>query len=320
MSLKDVCLTLTNTRLSLDGGKPASVSMASSSHQVRTLLSHPARTPLDLRLFAQVELNALRAEHYSSVTSIVQPFTDDPYGVTRILTSAEHSLDVWLSEWQKIVTSESTMNIENPLLSLNLRIQHAWAILALHLRALTTCGIENIALMTPAQRSIALAAKTAAERHLQLLLTSMPSESEQSSKPYIANFRFASEFVWAKNTFCVFIVLRLGVLLGDPLSHLIQCLCDANQFLRELEKVGMGANISYMRILAQTVEKCEKAVKASMAAGSATQAEGRESKSASDFESFVPKEFMFAWDFPGLNLCYVPLDWQDLFLDFSSSV
>lgn len=166
--------------------------------------------------------------------------------------------------------------------------------------------------MTDSQRNIASAAKSAAEQHLHLLLTNIHMPGDAPSMSYVANLRYAMEFVWAKNAFCILIVLRLGILLGDPPNALMLRLSEAQTFLRELDKAGMGANISYMRILSQTVDKCERAVKASMR-------NDEVESSDTDFQSFVPKEFMFEWDFPGLNLCYIPFDWQDLFLDFGTT-
>lgn len=295
---------------SLDGGKPSSVSLQSPARRVRSLLSHPKRTTLDLRLFSQVELNALRSSAHHAIN-----IGDGDDATDSAVRSAILDLDLWLSEWEAIVLSDTALNSEHTVMCLNLRIQHTWAVLTLHLRALTASGIENIALMTDSQRDIAVAAKTAAERHLQLLLTSVNNTTSVSgsTRPYIANFRFAMEFVWAKNAFCVLIVLRLGILLGDPPNKLIARLSEVNDFLQELEKVGMGANISYTRILTKTAQKCEKAINASLQLGN-----GNESSESSetDFQSFIPKEFMFEWSFPGLHLCYIPLDWQDLFLDF----
>ncbi|KAK5133136.1 hypothetical protein LTR08_008160 [Meristemomyces frigidus] len=224
-------------------------------------------------------------------------------------------LDLWLLEWQGLVSTNAANPAERSLLDLNLRIQHAWAVLALHLRALTACGIENIAIMTVAQRSIALAAKAAAERHLTLLLAT--EDGSSGPGPYVANFRYAMEFVWAKNVFCVLIVLRLGILLEDPLLQLALRLQEAREFLRELANVGMGVNVSYTRILAQTVGKCERAVKVSLQ--EASERNFRDTSSDDDFQSFVPKEFVLEWDFQGLNLCYIPVDWQDLFFDFGAA-
>jgi hypothetical protein len=306
--------------LSIDGGKPPSISMLTSPRRVRSLLNHPQRTTLDLRLFAQVELNALRSTAHASIASNAGNahlgLSDDDTVKGAIL-----DLDLWLSEWQAVVLNHASISSEHNVMSLNLRIQHQWALLTLHLRALTASGIENIALMTDAQRNIALSAKRAAEKHLQLLLSDVSLDAspngintQTSHRPYVSNFMYAMEFVWAKNAFCVLIVLRLGILLGDSADHLIQRLAEAKEFLRELDKIGMGANVSYTRILAQTVQKCERAVNSSLQSGSE-----RSSAEPGDFQSFIPKEFMFEWDFPGLHLCYIPLDWQDLFLDFGAT-
>ena len=306
--------------LSIDGGKPPSVSLQSSPRRVRSLLNHPQRTALDIRLFAQVELNALRATAHASIATnsgdVNFNLSDDDTVRGAIL-----DLDLWLSEWQSIVLNDASLGSERIVMSLNLRIQHAWALLTLHLRALTASGIENIALMTDNQRSIALSAKEAAEQHLRLLLTDIsPNTNSEAmgilapNRPYVANFRFAMEFVWAKNAFCVLIVLRLGILLGDSPDRLLNRLAEAKEFLHELEKIGMGTNVSYTRILAQTLKKCEKAVNSSLQSGSE-----RSSAEPGDFQTFIPKEFMFEWDFPGLHLCYIPLDWQDLFLDFGAA-
>lgn len=306
--------------LSLDGGKPPSMSLQSSPRRVRALLAHPYRTPLDLRLFAQVELNALRISAHESITMSANSVAAD-HAINSSTKGGMLDLDLWLSEWQGIVSSDTIIGAEYSITDLNLRIQHAWATLTLHLRALTASGIENIALMTDSERHIALAAKAAAERHLQLLLTKVNQERSLGrtplqipDRPYVANFRYAMAFVWAKNVFCVLIVLRLGILLGDPPDHLMARLTEANEFLHELEKVGMGANLSYTRILAKTVQKCEAAVNASLQYGNSS-----DQSSNNDFQSFIPKEFMFEWDFPGLNLCYIPIDWQDLFLDFGGT-
>ncbi|KAI5369828.1 hypothetical protein Slin15195_G007060 [Septoria linicola] len=121
------------------------------------------------------------------------------------------------------------------------------------------------------------------------------------------------EFSWVKNSFCVLLVLRLAILLGDSPAALLEKLAEAKAFLRDLANVGMEANISYMRILAQTIDKCERAVHASL------QARAAGGPGDTDFHSFLPQEFL-EWDFPGLNLCYNPLDWQDLFLDFSGTI
>ena len=37
-----------------------------------------------------------------------------------------------------------------------------------------------------------------------------------------------------------------------------------------------------------------------------------------DFQSYVPKEFILEWNFPGLTFCWIPFDFQDLFVDFGA--
>ncbi|KAK8195869.1 hypothetical protein M8818_007020 [Zalaria obscura] len=226
---------------------------------------------------------------------------------------------------------------ETPATLLNLQIQHAWGLMALNLRALSSAGIENIAAMTESQRSIALAAKHWAERHLHLLLTRVPVISEgdgaQPSRRYLASFKWAMDFVWAKCAFSVLLVLRLGMLLGDPTQQLLGRVNEAQELLEELGTAG-GTNVSYYRILALSVEKCERALKEALQQQQAEEVNttnqwvetgtgsmrsiGGDSAAEKDFQTYVPKEFLFEWAFPGLNLCYVPLDWQDLFVDFGA--
>lgn len=53
----------------------------------------------------------------------------------------------------------------------------------------------------------------------------------------------------------------------------------------------------YLRLLEVTVEKCDT----------------RERRESSELESFVPEEFVFEWDFPGLNLFSSSAGWDLLF-------
>ena len=138
---------------------------------------------------------------------------------------------------------------------------------------------------------------------------------ETPRRPYIASFRYAMEFVWAKNAFSILIVLRLSLLLGDPANVLLARLSEAKEFLHELSHVGMGTNVGYLKIVTQTVQRCERAIQAHLQPGGI---ETLADMDDGDFQTFVPKEFVFQWDFPGLHLCYQPIDWQELFVDFGS--
>lgn len=77
----------------------------------------------------------------------------------RNCAGAALDLSLWMTEWEGLVSTYCEDAAEQIVLRLNLRIQHTWALMALYLRALTASGIENVALMTEKQRSLAMAAK-----------------------------------------------------------------------------------------------------------------------------------------------------------------
>jgi len=119
------------------------------------------------------------------------------------------------------------------------------------------------------------------------------------------------------------------MLLHDPIERLLERISEARQLLAELAQVG-GADVRYSRILQLSVEKCERALiemrDAAAAVPTAVEASdtatmrsvGGESTAERDFTTYIPQEFLFEWPFPGLSLCYVPLDWGELFVDFSA--
>ena len=158
-------------------------------------------------------------------------------------------------------------------------------------------------------------------------------------------------FVWAKCAFSVLLVLRLGILLKEPYQVMLEHISDARELLAELQKAG-GSEVRYTHILALSIEKCERAVqdlqnqqqnqdhrqasarRSTMdSAGailpdmnmhdtsSTLRSVGESSVAQQDFsplETYVPQELLYEWAFPGLNLYYLPLDWQDLFVDFGA--
>lgn len=63
------------------------------------------------------------------------------------------------------------------------------------------------------------------------------------------------------------------------------------------------------------MEKCEKALGSDPIPGNG---QGDEIDADVDFQSYVPKEFTLEWNFPGLTFCWIPFDFQDLFMDFES--
>ena len=70
-----------------------------------------------------------------------------------------------------------------------------------------------------------------------------------------------------------------------------------------------------------SVEKCENALKEHMGTHMDTNIfdRGEGGEAEQDFQGYAPSEFVFEWDFPGLNLRHVPLGWQDLFVDLDTA-
>ena len=95
---------------------------------------------------------------------------------------------------------------------------------------------------------------------------------------------------------------------------------DAKTLLRELSQIEGSSNI-YFRILSLSVEKFERALRGdfpqSESRGSGQQRGELDGLDAEmDFQSYVPKEFILEWNFPGLTFCWVPFEFGELFMDF----
>lgn len=182
---------------SLDGGKTPSVTFKTSPRRLRMLCNHTLCTPTDLRLFAQVELNVMRVSIYASLSSSASLLELDAMErtVASAVQGATIDLDLWLEEWVSL--SVKHIHQQDNIDTLNMRVQHAYALLTIHLRALSVGSIENIAAMTFSQQGLAQAAQQAAVKHLKLILTRShhpPQDNEQaptSDRPYLANFRYA---------------------------------------------------------------------------------------------------------------------------------
>ncbi|KAK7514566.1 hypothetical protein IWZ03DRAFT_415962 [Phyllosticta citriasiana] len=125
--------------------------------------------------------------------------------------------------------------------------------------------------------------------------------------PYLASFKWATKFVWAKCAFSVLLTLRLAILLEDPFEHL------------------MWLGLEAMNILENSVSKFQKAVRDRRTRRHADGGmQSRKQSSSNDAEAelrrYLPKEFSFDWNFPGLDLQCVPIDWDELFGDFGELI
>ncbi|KAJ4291905.1 hypothetical protein N0V90_009802 [Kalmusia sp. IMI 367209] len=303
---------------SLDGGKMPATILRTTSRRVRALVNHPERTSTDIRLLSQLELNILRSNAYINIARHSRDLDEASMRSTVRDTAIELSL--WLEEWSNLICSDPA-TLDKPRAMTNLRIQYEWALITLYLKALSVFG--NL-LMTDFQRDMVRTAKEAAVRHLQHLLDipSTPaspnavSPSQPPAPTYLSTFKWTIDFVWAKCAFSVLLVLKLALLLRDPLQSIIQLLRDAHKVLEELHKLTVG-HIAYFQILQTSVEKCESALREHMTRlqVSAEGADISRGDAEDDFQDYAPSEFVFEWDFPGLNLRHVPLGWQDLFVD-----
>jgi hypothetical protein len=242
---------------------------------------------------------------------------------------ASVELSLWLEEWTNIAMTEPTPH-QRAVAIQNLQIQREWAIMTLYLKAVASSGIENIAFMTDFQRDFIRRAKEAASRHLQYMLqsSSSPDSSPVSStlrarSTYLSTFRWTLDYVWAKCAVSVLLVLKLAILLRDPVPTVMEILRDAHRVLEELKTVTVG-HIAYFQILQTSIEKCEAALREyavernpsyNPANASALEMHGA---AEDEFQGYVPSEFVFEWDFPGLNLKHMPLGWQDLFVNIDS--
>ncbi|KAL1627166.1 hypothetical protein SLS56_006504 [Neofusicoccum ribis] len=274
-------------------------------------------------LFQMARLNALRAAIHASLTAAPD------HRVHAALRDARLDLALWHADWAARA---------GPVDRANLAVQLQWALVNAHLRALRVLGVQNVAVVTDDQRAVVLAARAAAEAHLHLL--TRPGEGGAAGErvlPYLARLRWATRFVWAKLAFSVLLALRLALLLGDSVEALGRLGEEAGRVVGELRRVVEGEGddedgrrgVGYFGILETSVEKFRGAV-AAMGAR-AQQGEGRVRagggrqqqqravggpEAEADFRTYLPKEFSFDWDFPGLNLQYVPLDWEELFGNF----
>jgi hypothetical protein len=197
--------------------------------------------------------------------------------------------------------------------------------MTLYLKAVASSGIENIAIMTEFQRDFIRKAKEAASCHLHYMLqssltpnSSPASHTTTSGSTYLSTFRWTLDYVWAKCAVSVLLVLKLAILLRDPVPSVMALLRDAHRVLEELKTVTVG-HIAYFQILQTSIEKCEAALKEYAAEQTPDQDSsitGSRSGAAEDeFQGYVPSEFVFEWDFPGLNLKHMPFGWQDLFVN-----
>jgi hypothetical protein len=269
----------------------------------------------------------IRTDAYTKIMgpagNISLPKSDDQ--LRNIVEETTVELSLWLQEWTRIIMAEPSQHQTTTALQ-NLHIQHEWAIMTLYLKAVASSGIENIAFMTNFQRDFVCRAKEAATHHLHHMLqssspnsspTSLVLTSRSHGSTYLSTFRWTLDYVWAKCAVSVLLVLKLAILLRDPVSSVMILLRDAHSVLEELKRVTVG-HIAYFQILQTSIEKCEAALQEYVTQISRSSQEivsDTNRTAENEFQGYVPSEFVFEWDFPGLNLKHMPFGWQDLFVN-----
>lgn len=320
--------------LHVDAGDLLTFKFAGNARRCRILLDSPCCTEMDLHLFSQLELNVLRANTYAALSS--QP--PDDADIMDVVRDAKIDIDVWFNDWLRIFERRANP-VQRDWLVLHLRVQQCWADTMALCRAVRISGVENVDAMTAAQRSMLLMAKEALKQHLDIIL--------EEPRSYLRNLRFAMDFVWAKCAFCFLLLLKLSMLVAEDDEQTSRMLVSSGKtLLAELHATGGTAsggrsNTSrvYLQLLQTGIEKFSRTVlgenlaSSSHASGTSSprQRDGRqgggsggngngnaaETGEHNELESFVPEQFVFEWDFPGLTLFSNPTTeagWLDDFL------
>ena len=309
--------------LHVDAGDLLAFKFRGDVRRCRVLLEEPSSTDLDLHLLSQVELNALRADAYTALSNSSNLSDDE---IMDIVRDAKIDIDVWFNDWTRIFERYDTLGRR---LTVNIRIQRCWADTMVLCRAVRVSGVENVDAMSPTQRRMLLMAKDALTEHLDIII--------EEPREYLHNLPFAMDFVWAKCAFCLLLLLKLSTLLAedDDEQEASRGLVDKGRtLLAELHRAGAmagggrsGTSRLYIQLLQTGIEKYSRTALGVDAAGptdvsmtglgTPRQRTDVAYGGQNELESFVPEQFVFEWDFPGLTLFSSPVTeagWLDDFL------
>ncbi|KAH6615903.1 hypothetical protein B0J18DRAFT_403218 [Chaetomium sp. MPI-SDFR-AT-0129] len=342
---------------------------AGAAQRCRILLNNnPFSTDMDLYLFSQVELNALRTRIHSALSHYYvrthnnddehddDGSADDDEIIMGMVADARIDINVWFDDWTRIYERHTA---RMPWLAPNLAVQRCWADSMAMCAALRTAGIENVRAMSATQRAILRMAKRSLWQHLDIIL--------QEPRVYLRSIRYAMDFVWAKNAFCYLLLLKLSLLLPDDDDEAgsgavgdggggEELVEKGRMLVEELRKAGGGLDRDnrdrgaarnstsslYFHLVRVSIDKFSHAIRsrsgrsqsgqpvdaqaqngaAQQGRGSGNEEEGwPPDESQTELESFVPEEFVFEWDFPGLTFFSSPTQetgWLDELLASSA--
>lgn len=314
--------------LQVDAGGLPTFKFRGASRRCRILLQSPLSTGMDHYLFAQVELNVLRAKIYMS---LYQCTTLEDQEIIDLARDAKIDIDVWYNDWMLISEKHHK---DMPWFAPNLSVQRYWAESMALCGAVRASGVENVNAMSMTQKNILLMTKDSLKEHLDSIV--------QEPRLYLNHLRYAMDFVWAKNTFSCLLLLKLSVLLPDgdeqrsrDFSH--ELAEKGSILLSELGKVVAGGpkddtrsntSLLYLQLLKLSIQKYKHGLDPSSEdylesaprppdPNLAQKTPGRPNAGVqTELESFVPEQFVFEWDFPGLTLFSSPTTEAGWFDDF----
>ncbi|KAG5793763.1 hypothetical protein H9Q69_007191 [Fusarium xylarioides] len=297
--------------LHVDAGGMPTFKFRGASRRCRVLLQSPLATGMDHYLFAQVELNVLRAKIYASLPQ-GSHLSDEE--ILDLVKDAKLDIDVWFQDWIRI---SQPHHKSMPWFVPNLSVQRCWADNMALCRAVRAAGVENVNVMSPTQKNILSMTKASLEQHLDIII--------QEPRIYLKSIRYAMDFVWAKNTFCCLLLLKLSALLPEAERLQTQGLSSelvmkVSILLQELELVAAAghkddtrSNTSslYLQLLKTSIQKYKRWLaqdEGGSGAGQSSFPLTQERNCDNELESFVPDQFVFEWDFPGLTLFSSPIN------------
>ncbi|KFG84132.1 C6 zinc finger domain protein [Metarhizium anisopliae] len=287
--------------LHVDAGDFLALGFNGDARRSRVLLKKPLMRKQDMCLWPQVELNALRTQMYSRLCNRIHTDAE----IMDIVSDAMLDINVWYDDWNRIFDPKDP---HSPWLLLNMQVQRCWGVTMALCRAIRTTGVENVDVMSPTQKQMLAMAQEALWQHLGIIT--------QEPRLYLQNLRFAMDFVWAKCVFCYLLLLKLTMLLPNEASRSGNDLIDRGHILlSELGEAGGGllnghrSNTGkvYLQLLETGIDKFSSAIgngrrnhtdsirNPASNNGSILQIEEGQ-------DSFVPEQFVFDWDFPGLTL------------------
>ncbi|KAH6853128.1 hypothetical protein B0I37DRAFT_783 [Chaetomium sp. MPI-CAGE-AT-0009] len=320
--------------LHVDAGGPPGFRFRGAAQRCRILIDSPCSTGIDLYLFSQVELNTIRARIHSTFSHYARQNPDerDDDEIMEMVGDAKIDINVWFDDWTRIYEKHKA---QMPWLIPNLAVQRCWADSMAMCAALKAAGIENVDAMSVSQKEVLGMAKRSLKQHLDIIL--------EEPRVYLRSIRYAMDFVWAKNAFCYLLLLKLFILLPDdgdsgPSSN-DELIEKGRMLVDELSEAGGGIkdgarnNTSslYLHLVRVSIDKFSHAVRSRsqrsasigpqtgrndsyngsgvvsrQGRGSGNEGEWPVADSQTELESFVPEQFVFEWDFPGLTFFSSP--------------